>query len=278
MKPVVYAALLISLMILGACSTPSPSSRYALARDRAPERDIDASHIPDAVPRHEPRSRHGNPSSYVVRGKRYYVLANAKGFVERGIASWYGKKFHGHSTSSGEPFNMYAMTAAHTRLPLPTYVRVTNLKNHRSVVVRVNDRGPFHANRIIDLSYAAAKKLGITAAGTGMVEIRAIDPDNPRAAPVVAAHKTAEAGKLALNESEVNLYLQVGAFVSQQNAQSLQARLQRQFHSLSISAAYYQAQRLYRVRIGPLSSVAEADRLSRSLSEHGFPHSHVVLD
>jgi len=278
MKSVVPLLLLMSLIVLGGCSTSTPSSRYAIAQDRAPEHDIDARHIPDAVPKREPRSRHGNPASYVVLGKRYHVMASANGFVERGIASWYGKKFHGHSTSSGEPFNMYAMTAAHTRLPLPTYVRVTNLKNHLSVVVRVNDRGPFHANRIIDLSYAAAKKLGITAAGIGMVEIRAIDAANPGTSPPVSSGNKPVRHRSTVAESEINLYLQLGAFASQQNAQSLQARLQRQFHTLKVSAAYHPAQRLYRVRIGPLSSVAEADRLSQSLAEHGYPQSHVVLD
>lgn len=138
------------------------------------------SDIPDAVPKVEPRSKYGNPKSYVVFGKRYYTKADSKGHLERGLASWYGKKFHGRKTSNGERYNMYAMTAAHKTLPLPTYVRVTNLTNGRSTVVRVNDRGPFHGNRIIDLSYSAARKLGIAAKGVEMVEIRAIDPRAPK--------------------------------------------------------------------------------------------------
>jgi rare lipoprotein A len=132
--------------------------------------------VPDAVPRVEPRSRYGNPPFYVVFGKRYYVLASSVGYVERGVASWYGPGFHEVNTSTGEPYNMYAMTAAHKTLPLPAYVRVTNLQNGRSIVVRVNDRGPFVGNRIIDLSYTAAYKLDMLRNGTAMVEVRAIDP------------------------------------------------------------------------------------------------------
>lgn len=135
-----------------------------------------ADNVPDAVPRVEPRSRYGNPPFYVVFGKRYYVLASSTGYVERGVASWYGPGFHEVNTSTGEPYNMYAMTAAHKTLPLPAYVRVTNLQNGRSIVVRVNDRGPFVGNRIIDLSYTAAYKLDMLRNGTAMVEVRAIDP------------------------------------------------------------------------------------------------------
>lgn len=135
--------------------------------------------IPDAVPRVEPRSKYGNPKSYVVWGKRYYTKTSSKDHVERGVASWYGKKFHGRRTSNRERYDMYAMTAAHKSLPLPTYARVTNLTNGRSAVVRINDRGPFHGNRIIDLSYSAARKLGMVAKGTAMVEVRTIDSSHP---------------------------------------------------------------------------------------------------
>ena len=130
------------------------------------------------MPKVESKSKYGNPKSYVVFGKRYYVKDSAKGYVEQGIASWYGTKFHGRRTSSGETYDMYAMTAAHKTLPLPTYARVTNLENGRSVMVKVNDRGPFHQNRIIDLSYSAATRLGIVKTGTGRVEVEAIDPRN----------------------------------------------------------------------------------------------------
>jgi len=159
-------ALLLLLGLLSGCSGTG---------DKVPEKLSD---IPDAKPKVEPKSKYGNPKSYVVFGKRYYTKASGKGYVERGLASWYGKKFHGRKTSNGERYNMYAMTAAHKSLPLPTYVRVINLTNRRSTVVRVNDRGPFHGKRIIDLSYSAARKLGMVAKGVAMVEVRAIDPDD----------------------------------------------------------------------------------------------------
>nr|VFK02139.1 MAG: rare lipoprotein A [Candidatus Kentron sp. H]VFK02511.1 MAG: rare lipoprotein A [Candidatus Kentron sp. H]VFK05458.1 MAG: rare lipoprotein A [Candidatus Kentron sp. H] len=141
---------------------------------------LDPNNIQNAVPRVESRSQYGNSPFYTVYGKRYHVLLSSTGYVRRGIASWYGRKFHGKRTSSGETYDMYAMTAAHRSLPLPTYVRVTNLENKRQAIVRVNDRGPFHTNRIIDLSYAAAVKLGIARKGTVHVEIHAIDPSQPK--------------------------------------------------------------------------------------------------
>jgi rare lipoprotein A len=134
---------------------------------------------PDAVPKVEPKSKYGNPASYVVFGKRYKTKTSSAGHVERGVASWYGKKFHGRKTSSGERYDMYAMTAAHKSLPLPTYAKVTNLENGRTAVVRINDRGPFHGDRVIDLSYTAARKLGVVSKGTAVVEVRAIDPRKP---------------------------------------------------------------------------------------------------
>lgn len=137
--------------------------------------------VPDAVPKSEPKAKYGNPKSYVVFGKRYYTKPSSQGHVETGGASWYGTKFHGRKTSSGERYNMYAMTAAHKTLPLPTYAKVTNLENRRSVIVKINDRGPFHGKRIIDLSYAAATKLGVVKNGVARVEVRAIDTARPEA-------------------------------------------------------------------------------------------------
>ena len=150
---------------------------------------VDISGIEDAVPRNEPVSRYGNPASYVVYGKRYYTMPSSKGHRERGIASWYGTKFHGQRTSSGETYDMYKMTAAHKTLPLPSYVEVRNLRNNRTIVVKVNDRGPFVHDRIIDLSYVAAAKLGIQEDGTGLVEIRALDAETPRQAAIPAARQ-----------------------------------------------------------------------------------------
>jgi rare lipoprotein A len=148
--------------------------------------------VPDMVPRNEPRSRNGNPPFYDVMGRRYFVLSSSVGYVERGVASWYGPGFHQVRTSTGEPYDMYAMTAAHKTLPLPAYVRVTNLQNGRSIVVRVNDRGPFVGNRIIDLSYTAAAKLDMLRNGTAMVEVRSLEPVSANT-PLVAQGTTPNA-------------------------------------------------------------------------------------
>ena len=154
----------VLLLALAGCASQGELDDAAIAR------------IPDAVPKIEPLAKSGNPESYVVFGRRYYTKKSARGHVERGLASWYGRPFHGRQTSSGEPYDMYAMSAAHKTLPLPTYARVTNLENGRSVVVRINDRGPFRDGRVIDLSYTAAVKLGVKRRGTAMVEVRAIEP------------------------------------------------------------------------------------------------------
>jgi len=167
---------------------------------------------------------------------------------------------------------MYAKTAAHKQLPLPAYLRVTNLANDRSVVVRVNDRGPFHADRIIDLSYAAAKKLGISARGTGMVEVRIIQPgEKPPAVKRSPARSQPQ-------QAEFQLYLQVGAFVSRHNAEQLQQKLRNRFTQLNVHSGYNAENNIYRVRIGPLASVAEADRLADALSRQGFATPHIVVD
>jgi peptidoglycan lytic transglycosylase len=166
-------------LLLAACATAPPRAPPSTAVPAPPPPASEIGAVPDAVPRIEPRSAHGNPPFYDVAGKRYFVRALADGYVERGVASWYGPTFHGGSTSSGEPYDMYAMTAAHKTLPLPTYARVTNLRNGRSVVVRINDRGPFVANRLIDLSYTAAAKLDMLRQGTTLVEVRALTPGVP---------------------------------------------------------------------------------------------------
>ncbi|HEV58629.1 MAG TPA: septal ring lytic transglycosylase RlpA family protein [Phycisphaerales bacterium] len=239
-----------------------------------PGGQINAEAIPDAVPRSEPRSKYGNPTSYEVFGRRYYVMDSAAGYSERGIASWYGSKFHGRRTSSGEPYDMYQMTAAHKSLPLPTYVRVTNLRNGRSVIVKVNDRGPFHDNRIIDLSYAAATKLDILKEGTGLVEVTAIDPRRPEPArPQLVSAPAAGA------PSGADMYIQVGAFASRQNAELFQSRL----NSHSLGQVTIQEGRgtggvVYRVRIGPLAGVDAADRTVQGLERLGLDDFRIVVD
>ncbi len=266
------SGLFISSIIftfLGGCgSTP-------VQGDGAPrEIPVDISSVPDAVPRVEPRSRYGNPDSYVVLGRRYYVMNNSEGYVERGIASWYGKKFHGKRTSSGETYNMYAMTAAHKSLPLPTYVEVINLENRRSVVVKVNDRGPFHENRIIDLSYAAASKLGIIGRGTGLVEVRAI---NPR---TYAVNKPSPSGyQLVANKAVDEFYIQIGAFSEFMNAENLRRKVLLEDTGLvKIDQAKVNGQMLYRVRIGPISDVLASDRIVDQLLDMGIYDHRIVVD
>lgn len=261
-------------------------------QDGAPHANVDISAIPDAVPRSEPRSSSGNPSSYVVDGRRYHVLATAAGYHERGIASWYGTKFAGHLTSSGEPYDMYAMTAAHRTLPIPSYLRVTNLRNGKSVVVRVNDRGPFLPNRIIDLSYAAAVKLGIEAEGTGLVQLDAITPGRP--APRTAVATTAPAPLVATSAatplrarpgatrrvpSAPSLYLQVGAFASRHNAERLRSRLTQatQTH-IHIQPTAVGARSVYRVRLGPIATVQQVDALTATLNRLGISHPRIVIE
>lgn len=274
---------LLLILSLSSCSTGS--SRYTMRQDRAPKHDVNANKIADAIPRVEPRSKYGNPKSYVVKGRRYQVMKSANGYRQRGIASWYGSKFHGHRTSSGEPYNMYAMTAAHKNLPLPSYVRVTNLDNNRSVVVKVNDRGPFHQDRIIDLSYVAAKKLGIN--GTGRVEINVIDPrqfNRPRRVSALDnINKKIPATPAASNTKSVSangprVFIQVGAFSERSNADELCDQLAGILKSGEINTGYNLQHKLYRVRIGPLASAEEANKLAEIITRSGIATPKVVLD
>lgn len=222
-------------------------------------------------------------SSYVVYGQRYHVLPGADGFVQRGIASWYGRKFHGRRTSSGELYDMYAMTAAHKRLPIPSKVEVTNLANGRHVVVRINDRGPFVGNRIIDLSYVAAKRLGMLSKGTAPVEIRTIS-DKPVAAadtqlastaPKAAAVSTLDA---AGAQSDAVFYVQAGAFTDRTNAYRLQRQLKAAKFAtpVQIEPANEGGNKYYRVRLGPLHSRDAADLLARQLVDYGVSDARTV--
>jgi rare lipoprotein A len=255
---------------VGCSTTPSMTE----PRDAAPARPIDVSAIPDAVPRAEPRSRYGNPESYMVYGKRYHTLPSSKGYRERGTASWYGTKFHGKRTSSGEPYDLYGMTAAHKTLPLPTYVEVTNLQNGRSVIVKVNDRGPFHDDRIIDLSYTAAAKLGILGHGTGKVEVRAIDTGSGDTLQMAAAPPTAT----ETNTPPATLYLQVGAFSSQENAERLRNEiLGQQIAEVRIVEMESATGTFYKVQVGPLTGTTEADRVTRALKPLGISESRSIV-
>ena len=219
------------------------------------------------MPRSEPRSAHGNPPFYDVLGQRYFVQPSAQGYLERGVASWYGPSFHGGSTSSGEPYDMYGMTAAHKTLPLPTYARVTNLKNGKSVVVRINDRGPFVANRLIDLSYTAAARLDMLREGTTLVEVRALTPGVPD-----VLTRSAESPPPAL-------YVQAGAFADEQNAQRLLTRLQAAgLASAFVASPLTSKTHLYRVRVGPVGSVAQFDELTARLATLGIADARLAIE
>lgn len=225
---------------------------------------MDLALIPDAVPRVEPRSRRGNPLSYEVFGKRYVLLPTAEGYKERGVASWYGPDFHARPTSSGEPYDMYAMTAAHKTLPIPAYARVTNLANGRSVVVRINDRGPFVANRIIDLSYTAAHRLDMTRAGTAFVEVEVITPGTL----AEVARDVAPPSLPALTPQ--GLYLQAGAFGVEANAGQVAGRLRAAGIDGVAIRAPDAASALYRVRVGPIADVTTFDMLKARISGLGI--------
>jgi len=237
---------------------------------------------PDAVPRPEAKSRYGNPPVYEVFGKRYTVMDSSAGYAERGVASWYGKKFHGEMTSSQERYDMYAMTAAHKSLPLPTYVRVRNLSNNKSVVVRVNDRGPFVHNRIIDLSYSAALKLDMVKTGTSLVEVEAISFDGPpgdRPTRQVTAAAPEPAPVPTANSHANKVFAQVGAFGDRENADRRLATLRSGgigtgfvVEDDSVSPA------LYRVRIGPIVSVEQFDLLVTELEKMGIKDPYLVTE
>ena len=236
-----------------------------------PPPNLDA--IPDAQPKLEPLHKFAN-NAYSVLGQSYVPDTSGKPYSERGLASWYGKKFHGQRTSCGEIYDMYAMTAAHPTLPIPSYARVTNVKTGKSVVVRINDRGPFHANRIIDLSYAAAHKLGLARAGSGLVQVDSIKAspllDTPT--PIAAASPPSSdasldeqnAGKSEKTATE-HYWLQFGAFSVQSNAEQLMERLKSRLGNLGDAIQVYTAEGVYRLRLGPYASKTEATERAQEL-------------
>ncbi len=259
-------------LLLTACST-APTGDHD--PDRAPSHPPDLSQLPDPVPHIEPPSRYGNKSPYEVLGKTYYVLPNPGRYREYGTASWYGTKFHGRLTSSGEPYDMYQLTAAHRSLPLPSYLRVTNLTNRRSVIVRVNDRGPFHDDRLIDLSYAAAVKLGFANQGVTRVSLELVDgtDDIEQIAaadqdtrPAVAAD---DASTRSTEANSARIFLQAGAFANSAGAERLQRDL-RPVVGDDVHVQSPSSDRWYRVRIGPLARMSEALRLQALIVAAAF--------
>lgn len=284
------ALMSVSVILLPFLLSGCETSRYTMKQDTGPARSVSVDHIPDAQPRHEPRTLAGNKSPYKVLGKTYYVLDRPENYREQGVASWYGKKFHGHLTSNGEIYNMYGMTAAHKTLPIPSYVKVTSRNNGRSVIVRVNDRGPFHGNRVIDLTYTAAKKLGFVNQGTASVMVEYIDPNNYQA-PVTKTIATQRDGarsdeprapapdNAAGYQIPENTFLQVGAFTQRQSAVALQIKLSA---LTQYPVAIYEPtsagvrDRFYRVRIGPLKDNLDLLTLRDTLIAAALPEPHVV--
>lgn len=297
--PVFAGGLCLGLLACGNQPAQSDSDRYQASRyhvkqDYGPDAPLDVSHVPDAVPKVEPRTSAGNKSPYTVLGKTYTLLPEDAPYVEEGLASWYGKKFHGHQTSNGEIYNMYGMTAAHKTLRIPTYVKVTNLDNQRSVIVRVNDRGPFHGDRIIDLSYAAARKLDYAERGTARVKVEAIDPvawANSRngstevmaqaaSVPPTLKGQTLEQ-KAPLPESvegyklPPNTFLQAGAFSSRDSANNLREMLGGLTH-YPVFVAQATKNSLYRVRIGPITDNYDLMQVRELVFRKGGVRPHVV--
>jgi rare lipoprotein A len=256
----------------------TPGGLYAPGvADAGPAAPIDVSAVREPVPREEPRSRYGNRSPYEVLGKTYRVLDSAKGFRERGLASWYGTKFNGRNTSSGEPYDICAFTAAHKTLPLPSYVRVTNLDNGRSLVVRVNDRGPFHSGRVMDLSYAAAVRLGVDRTGTARVQIEAVGPGDA-APPPPAVAQAAPAPTPLAGSGDGDVTLQVGSFAEKDNARRLADRLEDAgVDEVDIDHVEVDGRDLWRVRVGPMPA-RKLPALRGRLRAMELPEPRVVRD
>lgn len=300
-------ALLVSICLAGCESTPS--GRYAQKHDSAPKHVAKIPETLDAVPKYE-AYRMFNSRPYKVLGKHYTPMTSGKGFEQTGYASWYGQKFHGHLTSNGETYNMFAMSAAHKTLPLPSYVRVTNLENNKQAIVRVNDRGPFHDNRIIDLSYAAAVKLGYHSKGTTKVKLEVIHFDEHNNVTVgntptisydeylgIGAPKISEAttNKSLIAESEEALtqttsipsqetlltesttsegiFIQVAALSDAQKAKSISNVLSALYQ---IPAHLPKSQSIYKLQLGPIFDETVVTEVLEQLRKNGYPNAYAL--
>lgn len=276
--------LALALVLLAACEQmpvkegagqePAPEQKAKAKavptpdKDFAPENPPDLSQVGNAVPVDEPRSKYGNPDSYEVLDVKYKVLESANGYKEKGLASWYGMKFHGKRTSSGEPYDLYKMTAAHKTLPIPCYAKVTNLENGKWVIVKVNDRGPFHENRLMDLSYVAAHKLGVLGRGTSLVEVEVVKPEGNKDPKV--SH-----GQDKQLKPFTKVWVQVGAFSQKANAEKLQAKLAA---SLKRDVRVVESSGFFKVSIGPLQKVEQVDELTKKLDTLGIEKTHMVTE
>ena len=264
--PVLLAVVSCSLAPEQTHESPN-KGRYSISQDRAPTRIVDLSIIPEVIPQPINRTMAGNRSPYTVLGKSYQVLPTEEGYNESGVASWYGEKFHGHKTSNGEVFDMYQVSAAHKSLPIPSFLRVTNLDNNRSIVVRVNDRGPFHGDRVIDLSYAAALKLGYADRGTARVQLESIVASGAFRDRGVSATTSAAGNENLRVSSSSSKYLQVGAFSELSTAQEVSTKVE-EITSLPVfirTVNISKSRKLHRVRVGPISDSGQIQRVSESV-------------
>lgn len=262
--------ILALLILINACST----GRYQDTHDSTPSRLPDQSELKDAIARAEPHSRGGN-KNYQVRGINYKVLSSAQAFEQTGIASWYGQKFHGHLTSNGEIYDMYAMSAAHKNLPLPTYLKVTNLANSKSVIVRVNDRGPFHQSRIVDLSYSAAYKLDMLTTGTAKVKITAITEFEGKAkkSSSQVPNNTVKNHTFEQDLAQEKYYIQVLATSKPALAKKTAKTLAKQY---SQTVNYPEENGIYRIQIGPIINTTTLNKLLGELKQGNYPSAYLI--
>lgn len=239
-----YLFVIVGCLLLSACS----SSRYRISQDHAPSSIPELENVADAVPVAQPYSHYAN-KDYTVRGKRYQVWRGIDELTQAGKASWYGKKFHGHKTSNGEIYDMFSMSAAHKNLPLPSFVKVKNLANAKTVIVRVNDRGPFHAERIIDLSYAAAYKLDMLKSGTANVEIELIIPDSTESAEIAP---------------EIQWFIQILASRNKAKTQQVAEQISSKY---DVDNRLVANNGLYRLQVGPISDITKSQQLLLQLQQ-----------
>lgn len=266
----IVSPILVAMMACSSAPEQSPESpnagRYSISQDRAPTRIVDLASIPEIIPEPLNRTGAGNRSPYTVLGKSYEVMPTEEGYNERGVASWYGEKFHGHKTSNGEVFDMFLASAAHKSLPIPSFLRVTNLDNNRNIVVRVNDRGPFHGDRVIDLSYAAALKLGYADRGTARVQLESIVATGTSGDRAVRASNSVWNETLRVS-STGSKYVQVGAFSDLSAAQEVTSRVE-EITSLPVFIRTVNTSNnkiLHRVRVGPISDPGQIQRVRESV-------------
>jgi rare lipoprotein A len=263
------ASFLLIAVLLASCGGKSKTK--SADQDGPSYSGIKASDVKDAVPGDEPLARYGNHSPYEVFGKKYTVMSSSRGYREKGVASWYGSKFHGRRTSSGEIYDMHLATAAHKSLPLPTYAEVTNLDNGRRVIVKINDRGPFKDDRIIDMSYGAALRLGMIGSGTANVEVRALS-DPASGSGMVAAGSTGSSEGTRAAKGH-GIFLQMGAFDRRDGAESLVSKLRRDD---MVPVSINKDDGYHKVWLGPYLNEDQADAIILRAVELGFDRPHKV--